>query len=68
MVFNHDTLDEQISPPIEPRVYAKFFTFALFVRGYSFQLCCLGNSFTAISRKVVGKGVHATIPTGSMAI
>ena len=65
MVFNHDTLDEQISPPIKPRLYAKFFAFALFVRGYSFQLCCLGNSFTAISRKV-GKSVHATIPKGTL--
>ena len=64
MVFNHDTLDEQISPPIKPRLYAKFFAFALFVRGYSFQLWCLGNSFTAISRKV-GKSVHATIPKGT---
>ena len=64
MVFNHDTLDEQISPAIKPRLYAKFFAFALFGRGYSFQLCCLGNSFTAISRKV-GKSVHATIPKGT---
>ena len=68
MVFNLDTLDEQISPPIKPRLYAKLFAFALFVRGYSFQLCCPGNSFTAISRKVAGKSVHATIPKGNMAI
>ena len=67
MVFNLDTLDEQISPPIKPRFYAKFFSFALFVRGYSFQFCCLGNSFAPISRKV-GKTVYATIPKGSMAI
>ena len=68
MVFNHDTLDEQISPPIESRVYVKFFAFALLVGGYSFQLCCLGNSFTSISRKVVGKSVHAIIAKGNMAI
>ena len=35
---------EQISPP-RPRLPAKFFPFALFVRGYSFQQYCLGNSF-----------------------
>ena len=29
MVFNRDTLDEQISPPIKPRLNAKFFAFAL---------------------------------------
>ena len=45
MVFNHDTLDEQISPPIKPRLYAKFFAFALFVRGYSFKFTALGHSF-----------------------
>ena len=37
------------------------------VRGHSFQLCCLGNWFTAFSRKV-GKIMHATIPKGNMAI
>ena len=29
----------------KPRLWTKFFAFALFVRGYSFQLYCLGNSF-----------------------
>ena len=29
----------------KPRLKAKFFAFALFMRGYSFQLYCPGNSF-----------------------
>ena len=29
-------------------------------------LCRVGFQFTAISRKVVGKTVHATIPKGNM--
>ena len=29
----------------KPRLWTKFFAFARFVRGYSFQLYCLGNSF-----------------------
>lgn len=29
----------------QPRLWTNFFAFALFVRGYSFQLYCIGNSF-----------------------
>ena len=29
----------------KPRLQGEFSAFALFVRGYSFQIYCLGNSF-----------------------
>ena len=29
----------------KPRLQGKFFAFALFLRGYSFQIYCLGHSF-----------------------
>ena len=55
IMFDYQTQSKSIAPMHDyvrrvnftnkPRLWTKFFAFALFVRGYSFQLYCLGNSF-----------------------